>query len=261
MSSHLHEQVANLDLPSPAEQLLAEIAEPIARESLRDFLVNRSFRRDLFVRDAPPLDPAERWERLMAVQVHLLKPPDCVELRRRVPVGDCDLRPEIYRPLLDELAGGPRALGELVATLVLRGIDAGQILEAVVLLTAFGDTGVAIGLDGAVSSIERHRRAARFNDVVLDRSRFDEQMLWLASPMVAGGVTADILDQLFLLALRRGEEPAGFAHRSLWGMNRRLRQADGAAFDDEAAMRQEALRQWQIAQHSRLPVWRGLGIA
>ena len=261
VSCNLSDQVENVNLKPEAELLLAEISKPLERESVRDYLVNRSFRRDLFVNGAPALDPVERWERLLAVRVFLLKPPAAVALRRQFPAGECELRPEIYRPLLDELAGAARTLGELVACRALQGIGAAQLLEAVILLTAYGDTGVATGLDPDVDHEERWRRAARFNNVALDRARSDVDMHWLVSPTMAGGVSTHIMDRLFLLALRRGEEPAAFAHQSLWRTNWRLRKSDGTGFEDEGEMLQEARRQWQVVEREQLPVWRQLGVA
>ena len=244
VSSYLSDQVECVNLNPEAEQLLAGISEPLERESVRDFLVNRSFRRDLFVRDAARLDPAERMDRLLATRVFLLTPPDAVALRRRFPVGECELRAEIYRPLLEELGSGPRTLAELASCSRLQGVGVDQLVEAVTFLTGIGRAVVAVDVDPSPDAAERRWRAIRFNDVVLDRSRLDETMGWLASPLAAGGVPTRELDRLFLLALRRGEgDPPGFANRVLWQKNRRLVRDDGTMLEGEAEMLQEARRQ------------------
>lgn len=222
--------------------------------------MNQTFRRDLFVRGAPRLGAADQAERLMAVRVTLLSGPEMVALKAAFPVGELDLRADIYQPILAVLAGGSRTIGELASHPSLAALGVARVLQAVTLLTALGNAAVSTGLDPVVDGATRRRRSERFNECVLDRSRLDDEMQWLVSPFTAGGVATSILERLFLLALQRGEDPPAFAHRIIWGKGQRLTGPDGKAYTDEAAMLAEGRRQWQRVETSLLPVWRRMGI-
>ncbi|MDB5848970.1 MAG: methyltransferase, partial [Rhodoferax sp.] len=69
-----HHGVDWLDL-SPAQQsLLAGIADPVLRESVRDFCVNQQFRKDYWVKGARRLNPVAHDQALRALRVVLLTP-------------------------------------------------------------------------------------------------------------------------------------------------------------------------------------------
>lgn len=260
-SANLTDHVDAVNLKPEAQQLLSEVTEPTYRETVRDFLTNQNFRRDLFVRGAPRLSAADQAERLMSVRATLLSGPEVVPLKRAFPVGELDLRADIYQPILAVLAVGSCTLGELARHPTLAALGVARILQAITLLTALGNVSVTTGLDPEVDGATRRRRADRFNACVLDRSRLDDEMQWLASPFTAGGASTSILERLFLLGLQRGEDPPAFAHRIIWGKGQRLMRPDGTAFSNEAEMLEEGRQQWRRVEESLLPVWRRLGIA
>jgi hypothetical protein len=70
----LSEQMDTFLLTPPAQELLKEVTDPIARETIRDYFLNTQFRRDLFVRGARQLSEAERNERLLQTRLVLTRP-------------------------------------------------------------------------------------------------------------------------------------------------------------------------------------------
>jgi len=52
-----------MNLSAQGAKLLAEIEHPVLKESVRDYLVNQQFRRDVFVKGAQRLAPVAQQQR------------------------------------------------------------------------------------------------------------------------------------------------------------------------------------------------------
>lgn len=206
------EQIDELTLPPSALPLLAEAHDPAYRETLRDVLCNRSFRRDLFVKGGERLSPAERTERLRAQRFALLVARDELPEVALAPIGRIHFPPDLHGPLADALDGATPSLGELLSipTLARHGEEA--VLRALMLLTSLALVAPALPEAGIA---RRAESCARFNTAVLERNRLDDAVGTLASPVIGSGVAVSRIEALFLLACRRGLDPAAFAAERL----------------------------------------------
>ena len=202
------DHIDELNLPAESLSLLAEAPDPGQRETLRDILMNRSFRRDLFVKGAERLSPAEQRQRLGATRFVLLVPPDDLPDMVTVPMGRLVLPHDLYGPLSEALGEGPQTLDGLLARPDLAGHAYEAVLRAVILLTGLAFLAPTLPDDGYEA---RKAAADRFNAAILERSRFGEERRHLASPLIGSGITLARLEQLFLLARRIGADPAAFA--------------------------------------------------
>lgn len=125
-------------MPKPQQELLARHSNPVVREVMIDVLVNQSFRRDVFARGAVPLWPAAQTKALTETRVTLGKLPAGDEIKFKLSVGEVTGKPEIYRPLLDALADGPKTMGELAATRAGGTNPFGDTTQAVTMLLQAG---------------------------------------------------------------------------------------------------------------------------
>lgn len=228
-----------------AAAAVAATADPIRREALRDVLAHTRFRRDVFVKDASRLDCAERERRLMATSFGLTIPRADIPEGVTIPGGGPAPSVELFAPLADALADGPRPLAELVAP----GRDFDRVLEAVTALAGLG----------AVTPVPppHSRRAARlhaFNTAALARPFAIRQ---LASPVLGTAMVVDLLDRLFLAAETRGCEPAAFAWDALSARGKRLRR-DGAWLETPQDNLAELARLHR--EFTRREKWRDLGV-
>jgi hypothetical protein len=80
-SAHLLDQVEAIHLPESAAKMLAEQRHPVLRETLRDYLVNQQFRRDLFVRGPRRVAVIERMESLRSLRLVPLTSPKHVSMK------------------------------------------------------------------------------------------------------------------------------------------------------------------------------------
>jgi SAM-dependent methyltransferase len=75
-SATIRENVDAFTLERPARELIAAASDPDLRELLRDYLLMKRFRRDLFGRDVAKLDEATARERICGTRFMLAQPQD-----------------------------------------------------------------------------------------------------------------------------------------------------------------------------------------
>ena len=251
------EQMDDLSLPPEAMPLLAEARDPAYRETLRDLLTNRAFRRDLFVKGAERLTAAERRDRLRATRFALLVPPDDLPEVVLAPAGRIPLPPDLHGPLAEALAAGTPTLAELAALPALARHGEEAVLRALMILTSLALVSPALPEAGCTA---REVQADRFNAAVLERSRRSDTLDTLASPLLGSGVAVSRLEALFLLARRSDADPAATAWDALSADGLALSR-DGERLDGDEANLAELRVRFDRFTRLRLPTLRRLGVA
>ena len=129
-SAWLIENFDDYVLGKAAQKLLATVDDPDLHELVRDYLLNTSFRRDVFVRQGVQLSDADRRRRLLAAPFALAAPKRRAVFRVETAAGEINFDNPIARRMVSALAAGPRRLGELVED----GIGAADILSNAMIL-------------------------------------------------------------------------------------------------------------------------------
>jgi predicted O-methyltransferase YrrM len=249
------EQIEFLLLPQNALALLAEIQEPVLRETVKDFLLNQQFRKDVFTRGKIAMQINEQRGLLARKRFMLATPRADVPLTVRFPVGEVNLLPEVYNPVLDELDKGPCTLTDLWAALVPGGLTQEQVQQAVLVMLASGHVVLA------PTGFEDKRKDAtgRFNAVVVERALQGDELQFLASPVSCSGVQVDLVDRLFLNALKKNKEPAAYAWDALRARNQVLVK-DGKPLATPEENLQELAERHKLFAEKRLSRLQKLGI-
>ncbi len=261
-SAHCLDHVPMLNLTGPQQELLAGIPDAGFRETARDFMVNRLFRRDYWMRGARRLAPADRADRLRAVRVVLATPAARVKLKVAGALGEANLHEDAYRPILQALSDHrPHSLGELETVLAAHDTTLDHIVEAVMILTGAGNLHPAQPDD----AIERARPGTTLlNARLCALAQYADDVACLASPVTGGGVPVRRIEQLFLLARSRGGADnnalAAFAADVLGAQGQRIMRNGQPVLDD--AQQLDMLRtQAHTFETTRLPVLQALGVA
>lgn len=226
-SARLADHVDAANLGPEARAHLDTIEDPTFRETVRDLLVNQTFRHDVFVRGPLWLPVEEREAALLDTRLALAVPPAAV--------------PEaaVRTSLVAALATGPQTLARLMARPDLAGQGLATVLPELLTLVSQGAILPALAADGDAA---RRPAADRLNAVVLDRARYLDDLPAVASPVLGSGVPLSRLERVFLLGARRGVPDIGqFAWDTLSSLARRLVEADrpleplGGSRDDISA--------------------------
>ncbi|MCW5623549.1 MAG: class I SAM-dependent methyltransferase [Burkholderiales bacterium] len=195
-SAQRTEHLEALTLTPDHRAMLATIADPVLRETTRDFLTNARFRRDYWVRERVVAEPAVRAAAWRAQRVVLTVPRDAVPERASTAIGDVRFDPTLLSTILDRLADHrPHTVAELAAS------NASDAVDDIVFSLAALDCVGSARSDGDLLAAEA--RAHRFNAHVLQRARQGELNV-LACPVTGAGMPTSRQSLLFLDALTHG---------------------------------------------------------
>ncbi|MDR3511073.1 MAG: class I SAM-dependent methyltransferase [Caulobacteraceae bacterium] len=263
-TASLLDQLDELNLTPEQIQMLAGLPDPLQRESVRDFLVYQTFRRDLYVRDARALAPQDRGERLARQRVALTVEAAAVAYDVTGEGEEVALTEDLYAPIIAALAagdGGPKTIAELFGDPEVARLPPGLVLDAIAVLIGSGRAHPA---QSEVAVQAARAPCLRLNAHLARRARTSGEVRYLASPVIGAGVKVPRLEQLFLAARADGadgpdawaaEVDAVFATQGLAVVK------DGRTLETEAETRAELARLARAFEADRLPLLRRLGVA
>ncbi len=203
--SVLAQQMDPLILLPQARELLNEVTDPTARETVRDYFMNTQFRRDLFVRGARQLSAAERHERLLKVHLAQVRPRPSFPFKAKVPVGEVTIDENPAKAVFDCLADGPRTLGEILSDARVEATGGGNLaFQALAVLLAGGAILPALGPE---QHLRGRENVVRFNHAVLSDTASERQERTLAAAVLGTGLAVPSIDQIFLVHASRDQPP------------------------------------------------------
>jgi hypothetical protein len=262
-SSNLLEHMDSVNLTKEGQTLLAGIAHPIFRESVRDYVLNQQFRRDIYVRGRRQMTAFEQLEQYKLQRFVLLKAADKIALKANGPAGEITMQEEVYKPLIEILASRnyePKSVAEIVAHPSWKSRSLTTAIEVLIVLTA---TGQANPTQSEEVINQARPKCAALNAHICQRALFEGEIGYLASPVIGGGVSVDRLEQLFLLAREAGHSNAKAWASCAWDAldsqgQRVLRDGKPLAKAEEnmAELRERA----KVFEADRLPILSALGI-
>ena len=242
-SSNLFEALPQLFMAPGTQAAASTLSGDTGSELLKDLLLPRSFRADVFIRGARRItaQPA-----LDAVVLAACKswPPQCPTLHTGV--SEAALPSALWRRLGAALQKGPLPLGDLR-----HRADAGTQHPGELLALLVG-TGCVVPVFGGTPGEQALATAARFNAVAASRYSEGGQArghFALACPSAAGGVPADALDLALAAVLARPQQGQGVEELAR-AMAPQAAEASCAELAGRIASRWPALR----------PAWSGLHI-
>ncbi len=206
-SAHIADHLDPLNLTDRQQHLLNQVRDPARKESLRDLIVNQSFRRDIYVKgqSRSAMSPAERWRDLRFALSARAKD---VPLKLKGTLAEATLTPETYGVLLERLDAGPATVRELLEEPKIAALGLANLRQHLLALVAQRTCQIALPEAGEDA---RKSRTDAFNSAVTAYAREGSDYGCLASPVTGAGVAVDRTGQLALLARREGaQDPLAF---------------------------------------------------
>jgi hypothetical protein len=196
-AAHIADDIDETSVPLATHEVLPGTSDGVWRETVKDFLVGRSFRRDIFVRGPVRLTPAERaeaFDRLLVLTV----PRSAASATIRTAMGEVKGRAELYSPIFDALAEGPVRLPALLAQVAVRGETPAAVVQALALLIHSGQLKMVRG-----EAKPDWGPARRLNVVLAREIAAGRTVRVLAAPAIGTAVAADLCDFGFVAARER----------------------------------------------------------
>jgi hypothetical protein len=261
-SAHYPDQIDMINFTPEQSALLKEIDDVHFAQTVRDFMLNQQFRRDYWVRGPRPLRTLQRHELLMAQNVMLVVTPDKVQYKLTTPLGELQLQENIYKPVVEFLAGHQaRTIGQIAEVCLARGVNAAQVIQAVFLLVGLG---YAQAVQPADAIALAKPQTDRLNRQICEMAKDSADVAYLASPATGGAIIVQRFPQLFLLSKANGaqrpEQWAAFASATLSRTGARL-VLQGKPVESEEEQLRELTRMAQEFAEREMPVLQALGVA
>lgn len=190
--------------PQHRDALLKVPAGPL-RETLKDYLVPRAFRRDLFIRGPRTLPDALRDRALAEYGLALMVPRAIAKTSLDVPVGTAELPKVHYEPIFDALAQGPCTLADLHAIARdAKAEGAPSLVEIAGILVGTGQAAaVPPGAFGRTSDAARAYNIAATLEVAEQRAATTS----ISLPGIASGTTLQTMEASVYHAVATGTVP------------------------------------------------------
>ncbi|MEA3642608.1 MAG: class I SAM-dependent methyltransferase [Lamprobacter sp.] len=235
-------------LPEQMRALVMAYDDPTFSQELIDCLINQAFRRDLFQRGLYKPWTANQNQGLLQSRFVLIKPPK--DYQFKTTFGEVNAKPEIYQPIIDALADGPKSVAEL-------GQTPTSTIQALTLLLHNGSVGIE-------APQAETRKALAFNQVVARAAAQGAPYTELASANTACGIAAGTPSLMLLNALAEHTpatpEAMGQAlAKQLSAIGRQLVK-DGQPLTEPAQVQAEAVKQAQEFLETTLPLYKRLGV-
>ncbi len=214
-SASLLDHVDAINLTPEQQQIMANVLDPTLRETVRDYMVNQQFRRDVFVKGPLPLPPRAAEELWKNQRFALSTTRDSVEMKVKGALGEALLQDDVYGPVLDQFSTGPKIVAELLSDPNIVKLGWPKLREALLVLVGAGYLQPCLP---ATDEIKRVKTTKAFNRAVVQRARDNADLQYLASPVTGSGVNVARSVQLFLLAMSEGlKQPEDLA-RFAWSI-------------------------------------------
>lgn len=244
--------VPSMGLTEKARAIVGPIENRTHRETVKDFLLDTRFRRDLFGRGRHMLPLASQKAQILDQRFVLASRREACKLKVRVPAGEVHLNPDPYDRILDALAQGP-ATGHQISERLDHADD--QLSISMMVLSAVGYVVPALPEAGLE---ERRRRVDRYNRYWL--RQLDEDSLVLASPTTGLGIRMGRLEGLMTQGLMEGREDLStYVFDTLDEAGRRVVLGD-KRITDRASAASELREVEERFRTLRVPTLRGYGI-
>ena len=188
----------SINLSAADQQLLAPLKGKNIYETTRDFIVNRQFRRDYFIKGPMLLSPAQRDAALDELSFILMTPASEVKYTIESRLGEAHLVESIYRPIIELMSDlKVRSFAQMLQELK---TSRQTLLEAILTLSNNGTLSPAVPLEQVAPEVVA--RCHKFNHTLLEQAQI-AQMKFLASPVLQGAFSlSDIFRVLLQLYLK-----------------------------------------------------------
>jgi len=257
-SASVVENRLGLSVPKDLQDLVRAAPDVAMRELLQDYVVNKHFRRDVYIKGPVQLSPQERRERLGNITFALTNMQSEVPDKMRVPAGEATLNRAMVDAVLQRLAEGPARADDLIAASEAAGarpVDVFRLLEILVHHSLVYPARPAhIPADRAQSK--------RLNSAILSLTSSGNVHQYLASPVLGSALPSGYVDRLLapLLSSADEEDEEPLLTEALDRFRTagvRLKRDDGSAAEIDLDTLREIVNEFRAV---RLPRWRALGL-
>ena len=248
-----------LCVPRDLQPMVREAPDLAMRELLKDYAVNRQFRRDIYVKGPTQLQPQEQRRRLLQTSFALATLDKELPEKYALPVGELTVKREALNALTGLLAAKPATAAEIVAAGAKASISEA---DAMLWLLVLVQSGIVLPVRPDHASADR-APAHRLNNVIIGQAAGADSHRFICSPVLGSAFGAGYLDRVVAPAMVKAPKDdnaaiAGKAFDVLASAGRGFAR-DGKTLAKTDENIQEIAKTVGEFRDVRLPRWRALG--
>lgn len=260
-SASIAENRADLCVSKDLLPLVRNAPDAGMRELLKDYVINKQFRRDIYVKGPQQLNPREHRQRLGALTFISTQMSDAVPEKFQLPIGELKPKPEIMSALMTGIGSKPVTGEDVIAAGIKAGLREGDALLYLLLLV---NGGIILPARADHATIDR-APSRRLNQTVMDMTTSSDTHRFLASPVLGSAIGVSFVDRIFaplLEASAKADEKqiAAQAFDRLAKGGQSFRR-DGKPIPKNDENTAEIAKVVKEFRDQRLPRWQSLGVA
>jgi SAM-dependent methyltransferase len=256
-SAALTENRLEFCVPKDLHALVGAAPDVGMRELLKDYIVNKQFRRDLYVKGPQLLSPREQrleFEKLTFAATLQGKLPE----KFRLPFGEVTPKKEALAALMQALAGKPASGAELLDTGRKSGMNDNDVVLLLLLLTNSG----CITPARRDYALVNRSACERMNALVFSLAPAADSHRFVASPILGSAIAAGFIDRVIAPLVNGSDDDTEVASKAFDLLERQGQQfrRDGKLMEKSQASFAEIGTLVREFRDVRLPQWRSLGV-
>jgi SAM-dependent methyltransferase len=203
-SAHYLDHLDALNLTIDQQKFLGDIHDPIFKQTVRDLMVNQSFRRDYWVKGDRRLTPFEKAQGLRDQRFVMTAHRPDVNLKVSGSLGEATLNESAYAPVLDLMADHKvRSMAQIEYAVKEVGVNFAVLNEVLLVMCGNGTLSV-VQDESAIIKAKKH--TDKLNTHLMHKARSSNDISFLASPVTGLGYRVWRFQQLFVLAMQQGKK-------------------------------------------------------
>ncbi len=241
-------------------EFINKIDDPMFTQSVKDYMHNKQFRRDYWVKGARKLSTARSEQTWHQLRFMMVANPENIKFEINGAAGNVSLREDIYQQVVDLLKDYEI---HQVAALQQKLPDTFQqnwLFESLAILHSQGAI-ILVQDDAVIESVQD--QCTKLNAYVMQQSLVSPELAALVSPLTGGALTFGRFPLIFLHAYSQGkttrEEWVDYAWQAL-KKNGQLLLKDGATLQEEKDNIAELNRLVEDFEKTTLPLAKRLKI-
>ena len=212
-TSDVVESLQQLYFPQGTLEFLNKIENLIMREQVKDYFLNRQFRKDIYIRGSRKISDFERVEKLIKTNYVLMNHKELPK-KISVPLGEINLNDDLTEKIFAHLSADnfkPKTFENF--TKENPNVAPATLIQVLILLTQSGNI-LPCQNDSVTQSVKKN--CVALNKFICDRAKIVDEVGFLASPVLGGGYSLNRFDRIFLSAMFDGKKNVGEIANFAW---------------------------------------------
>lgn len=191
-SASLAENRIELCVPKDLQEIVRNAPDAGMRELLKDYVANKQFRRDVYVKGPQQLSQRDQRQRFAEIAFANAWMSNDFPEKFQLPIGDIAPKKETYSALLSATVGKVLTGAELLTV----GEKAGlREPDAMLLLLLLANTGVILPARPDHASVDRSA-SHRLNSVIMEMTVSGDTHRFFASPVLGSAIAVPFVDRI-----------------------------------------------------------------